>query len=262
VAWMRLEVNVLKHPKFLALSAGAVLLWLEGKSYCEDQLTDGLIPRSALKTFRFKARGRVDELCRPCGEGPDGGMYAALWEVHPMGFKMHDYLDWNRCRDEVLAQQAGNRKRQQDKREMSQGIHAPDVTGHRSQGVTGLEKKREEKSRSSSSSRRPIFTGARMVLFQWQHDELSKSLGKHADAFDVDGWIRKVDAGADASGQVVPVGSHEQWRWIQAQFRQEVTVRQLHEQARDAWVCPHVVKCARESQCLQAKQLGREEVAS
>lgn len=102
--WARLEIGYLSHPKFLTLSANAICLWHEGKSYCDAQLTDGLIPREALKTFRFRGVASVRALTTPCVlTKPDGSPYASLWDIHPVGFKMHDYLDHNDCRDQVQA---------------------------------------------------------------------------------------------------------------------------------------------------------------
>lgn len=102
--WARLEIGYLGHPKFLALSANAICLWHEGKNYCDEFHTDGLIPRDALKLFRFRGAKAMQQLTTPCATPkPDGSAYAALWEEHPVGFKMHDYLDHNDCREEVLA---------------------------------------------------------------------------------------------------------------------------------------------------------------
>jgi len=101
--WARLEIGYLSHPKFLALNANAICLWHEGKNYCDAHHTDGLIPRDALRMFRFRGRKALALLLASCGPKPDGTSYAPLWESHPIGYKMHDYLDHNDCRDEVLA---------------------------------------------------------------------------------------------------------------------------------------------------------------
>lgn len=101
--WAKLEIGYLSHPKFLALNANAVCLWHEGKNYCDAHQTDGIIPKYALRTFRFRGAKSVALLMRSCGDKPNGTPYAALWEQHAIGYRMHDYLDYNDCRDEVLA---------------------------------------------------------------------------------------------------------------------------------------------------------------
>lgn len=101
--WSKLEIGYLNHPKFLALNANAICLWHEGKNYCDTHHTDGLIPRDAMKTFRFRGAKAIALLLLSCGLKPDGTAYAALWSQHDVGFRMHDYLDHNDCRDAILA---------------------------------------------------------------------------------------------------------------------------------------------------------------
>jgi hypothetical protein len=88
-------VGYMRHRKFLALNANAIALWHEGKDYCSEHLTDGLIPTEAVRGFRFRGAKAVDLLKSSCGSKPDGTVYAPLWEVHPVGYKMHDYLEHN-----------------------------------------------------------------------------------------------------------------------------------------------------------------------
>jgi hypothetical protein len=117
--WARTRIGYMRHPKFLALSGNAISLWHEGKDYCDEHHTDGLIPRDALRTFRFNGRATVDSLMRSCGQKPDGTPYAPLWEPHTVGFRMHDYLDHNDCRDAILARIKGaddRRKAERDRK--------------------------------------------------------------------------------------------------------------------------------------------------
>lgn len=101
--WARIEVGRMRHPKFLALNGNAIALWDEGKDYCDEHHTDGIIPREALKTFRFAGPKSVAMLTASCGQKFDGTPYAPLWEPHDLGYRMHDYLAYNDCRDAVLA---------------------------------------------------------------------------------------------------------------------------------------------------------------
>lgn len=103
--WAKYEQNYINHPKFLALTANAICLWLEGKNYCDMHQTDGYIPKSALKTFRFSSKKSLKLLTFSIGDKQTGEPWAALWEEPdlPVGFyRMHDYLEHNDCRDEVL----------------------------------------------------------------------------------------------------------------------------------------------------------------
>lgn len=114
--WARIEVGYLTHPKFLALNANAICLWHEGKNYCDTHHTDGIIPKDALRTFRFRGVTSLAMLMTSCGQKPDGTPYAPLWEPHALGYKMHDYLDHNDCREAVLARlEQADRNRELDR---------------------------------------------------------------------------------------------------------------------------------------------------
>lgn len=127
--WAKLEIGYLSHPKFLALSANAICLWHEGKNYCDAHQTDGIIPKDALRTFRFRGVASVSLLLRSCGDKPNGSPYAPLWEAHATGgYRMHDYLDHNDCRDAVLARmEQADRNREFD-REYKQRARAAKKT--------------------------------------------------------------------------------------------------------------------------------------
>lgn len=113
MAWARFDDSAIDHPKFLALSHGAFRLWFEGISYCSKHLTDGLISRLALKGFRYVSRPRIEEL-----------LAHQLWEHHDVGFKVHDYLDWNDSREEIMAKReaARDRSSRARSRERSQNV--------------------------------------------------------------------------------------------------------------------------------------------
>lgn len=147
--WGKYEIGYIDHPKFLALTANAHSLWWEGKNYCDKHLTDGLIPNDALKRFRFRGAKSVELLIASCGEKADGEAYAPLWEEHPGGFKMHDYLDHNPCRDERMAglnrsdaKRKADRERMAEKREANRMSHKS-----RTRHVAESRGHREEKSR-------------------------------------------------------------------------------------------------------------------
>jgi hypothetical protein len=86
--------------KILRLSDSAFRLWVTGLCYCQTHLTDGLIPREALRQLGAKRRD-VDMLSSALVEGK-----APLWEpIEAFGFKVHDYLAWNDCREVVVDRQ-------------------------------------------------------------------------------------------------------------------------------------------------------------
>lgn len=62
-------------------------------------------------------------------------------------------------------------------------------------------------------SKRPIFSGQRLAVFEWQFDELSKMLGAHLDAFGLDEWFYTADGMAVDSGVVRQ--PRDWWPWLQ-----------------------------------------------
>lgn len=139
--WARLEQNYINHPKFLALNANAICLWLEGKNYCDMHQTDGLIPKEALKTFRFHGVKPLSMLIRSCGLKPNGTPFAPLWDIHTIGYRMHDYLDHNDCRDAVLARIArADDERERDRQRKAAAREAKAEKSARTSGgnPTGL----------------------------------------------------------------------------------------------------------------------------
>lgn len=95
--YARIEENAMDHPKFIAINAGAWRMWCEGNTYCQRQLTDGFIPATAVKGFRYYSAGALKQLLEALvpSKGP-------LWERVEGGYRMHDYLDWNDAAAKVL----------------------------------------------------------------------------------------------------------------------------------------------------------------
>lgn len=105
--WAKYEVGFINHDKFRAMSANAICLWLEGKNYADDKLTDGVLPNYEVKHWRFYSKKNVDALTASVGNKPGTETpWAPLWEPHPDGWKMHDYLVHNDCRELALARKA------------------------------------------------------------------------------------------------------------------------------------------------------------
>lgn len=104
--YMRIEENAMDHPKFIALNAGAWRLWCEGGTYCQKHLTDGFIPSSALKGFRYFSQGALKQLVEAMvpSKGP-------LWHKVEGGIQVHDYLDHNESREKVLKMRTDAKER-------------------------------------------------------------------------------------------------------------------------------------------------------
>lgn len=102
MAYLAIDDQAADHPKIEALSDRAFRLWFKGITYCQRFLTDGYIPADVARGLRGWSKATQDELARviPPFKGP-------LWHLKDDGsVQVHDYLDWNDSREEVLKRRA------------------------------------------------------------------------------------------------------------------------------------------------------------
>lgn len=231
--WVRIDENAMDHPKFLALSDGAWRLWCEGQSYCQKHLTDGVIHLSALKGFRYFSPSRLKNLTTEFvpGKGP-------CWHRDEDGtVHVHDYLDWNDSREEVLAAREGARarRRRHDQRtteRVPNGVPDADETPNVPSGVGTRESSSAESMGKSSSCARTARTTSgvmagtlprdhlncrppciRVCLSQKQHALLRARFGGDETLADVrlDAWYQQV---RDALPET-PIGDRPWQFWEQ-----------------------------------------------
>jgi uncharacterized protein YdaU (DUF1376 family) len=80
--------------------------------------------------------------------------------------------------------------------------------------------------RTDARSKRPIFTGQRLTVFDWMLDDLYRLLGKPvADALDVHEFFFALDARMAETSQVVP--QRDGGKWLQQQALDEAQKRGL-----------------------------------
>lgn len=175
MAWVRIHDGAMQHPKVLALSDSAFRLWVKSLMYCQTQLTDGLIPRAALKDMKAK-RGDVERLSACIADG-----YAPLWEtIDGFGFKVHDYLFWNDSREKVRDRQIKSKKRLDDwraKTEAAKNGVSHTVTNGVSNGVTNATQTKpnqtKEEKKNSAPPKKPADPRVKSFL-EWFPQEFTR----------------------------------------------------------------------------------------
>jgi hypothetical protein len=218
MAWVRIHDGAMGNLKIMRLSATAFRLWIRGLCYCQQHLTDGLIPREALKFLDAK-RADVDMLCEPTVDGK-----AALWErIEGFGFKVHDYLDWNDSREVIEEKKIRARDRAHVSRtsRVSHSARAPHVASGvvKSTDLTTIqnpERESEGKPLPASSGRQ----AGRLFLHRWQLDALIDTLGAHAEGFGLDDWLEAINRRLE--GHALP---RDPWKWVQAELHTEIERR-------------------------------------
>lgn len=95
--WVKLDDAFFDHPKIANLSDTAAVAFLRSICYANRNLTDGFIPMR--KAREFAKRKAAAELA------------PSLWEVVEGGFRIHDYLDYQPSKSQVLAEREVARRR-------------------------------------------------------------------------------------------------------------------------------------------------------
>lgn len=90
--WVRIDEHAMSHPKIAGLSDGAFRLWVQALAHCQNVLTDGFVVVIALRGLSAYTLKRRTELVE-----------AGLWKNQAGGgVVVHDYLQWNDSREQVL----------------------------------------------------------------------------------------------------------------------------------------------------------------
>ncbi|MFJ6667463.1 hypothetical protein [Streptomyces sp. NPDC091383] len=114
--WVKLDDRFPSHRKVALLSDRAFRLHVSAICWCAENLTDGRIADRELalvaKIRGIKATAKVLE---------DAG----LWDRIEGGWEIHDYLDYNPSRDQVLAERKKNAERQEKFRKKRNGKPVP-----------------------------------------------------------------------------------------------------------------------------------------
>jgi len=115
VTWAKFCDGFLDHPKVLKAGEDAANLFMRGCIWCSKHLTDGAIPREALRalTVRRDAPALAARL-----------VVVNLWELTPDGWQVHDWRDHNPTRESV----EGKREKTREKVAAWREKHAKPVT--------------------------------------------------------------------------------------------------------------------------------------
>ena len=98
--YLNLDDNFADHPKVDGLSDGAFRLHVAGMLYTSKHMLDGFVPASRVPRLTRTYRPRF--LAELMGE--------RIWLPADAGYTIHDYLDWNRSREQIEADRERIRK--------------------------------------------------------------------------------------------------------------------------------------------------------
>jgi hypothetical protein len=104
--WVRIDDQFPDHPKVVAAGQAAAWLYVTALCYCNRMLTDGFIPGDQVPRLVPHASKLVERL-----------LTARLWRKATRegidGYEVHDFLEYQPTRDEVLDDRKKNADRQE-----------------------------------------------------------------------------------------------------------------------------------------------------
>jgi hypothetical protein len=104
--WSKIDDKLHSHHKPRKADLPAMGLWIVCLSYCGDQLTDGWVPAWYVATWAPGRKG-----IRLADRLVDAGLWERAELNGEKGWLVHDYLDFNRPREQVLADREAERVR-------------------------------------------------------------------------------------------------------------------------------------------------------
>lgn len=99
MTWAKVDDGMWCHPKFLTLSLAATGVWSRALSWCANNLTSGRIPKALPAAMGWPAE-LIEEL-----------VDATLWDVTDAGWAIHNYLEYNPSKEEVIASRSKSKER-------------------------------------------------------------------------------------------------------------------------------------------------------
>lgn len=126
MTWVRIDDHFDQNPKLAQAGPLGWALWMAGLAYCNRTLTDGFIPRNVAHSLmgldHIDREGRAWKVCVTSGMTGDDVtcesiaswlVDAELWDVVAGGYQVHDYLEFQPSREDVLRERDRNRSRQE-----------------------------------------------------------------------------------------------------------------------------------------------------
>ena len=122
--WIKLDDSFFEHRKVVAVTPIARLLFLASLAHSAKHLTDGIVAEGYLPSIRASAGASKRHAAELVSAG--------LWEDHPSGYFIHDWLDYNPAAERVLAKRAAAKERMSTLRSREQ---AANVQGEQTPAV-------------------------------------------------------------------------------------------------------------------------------
>jgi hypothetical protein len=108
MSWVRLDDQFPNHAKIMSVGSDAFRLHVTAMCWSATQLTDGAVPTTATRQLGW--------FCADLKQATAELETAGLWDAAPGGWTIHDYLDYNPSREQVLKERTDAKERMRNKR--------------------------------------------------------------------------------------------------------------------------------------------------
>ncbi|MFI8206846.1 hypothetical protein [Streptomyces sp. NPDC085937] len=143
--WVKLDDRFPSHRKIALLSDRAFRLHVSAICWCAENLTDGRIADRELALVT-----RVRGVKATAKQLEDAG----LWDRTEDGWVIHDYLDYNPSREQVLLERKKNAERQERFRRRKNGKPTPPNDSDRNARSNGVTRDDETQNSDTTEARR------------------------------------------------------------------------------------------------------------
>ena len=177
MAWVRLDDGFTEHPKVLKAGPLGLAMQVAAIAYCNRNLTDGFVPRQAAsRLLDFSGLGMRMWAGDMVGGGEDATWElvvedlesAGLWDCVDGGWLIHDYLEYQPSKADVLAERKKTKERVTRWRERNAATNA---VGNANCNAAPLpdplpdpELKKEQEKRVEASPKAPRSAGSRLTI--------------------------------------------------------------------------------------------------
>ena len=95
MAYTNTDYSFWTNPKIRSAGRDAAFLYIAGNGFCNEYLTDGFISDTDIETVAFNAFQRQPK------KAVEALVKAGLWDRVSGGYMIHDYLDYNKSKQEI-----------------------------------------------------------------------------------------------------------------------------------------------------------------
>lgn len=217
MTWIKLEDEVIDHPKIAGLSDVAFRWWIRSLCYASRFLTDGVIPGVFLIAVKPKVRSEL--------------IAAKLWIERDSILEIHDYLKHQTSKADVEKERERNRSRRRGDQRSTGGGTAGTPNGRTSEvprpeaeADTQIPENQIQNSRSAPliqshvqiERRRPYcaFIGSRIEVPNGLHAELRKNHGGTNPEKELQAWYVELNGQAEDHNWRIPTKSTDFYPWF------------------------------------------------